>query len=119
MIVATIVIVLLCVCVYRTFSSQRNAKLHKKIKEKMANTERGGLTKADEGDDSAFEKLQTLDVKKQYKPGAEENFFNDVLPSQKRKSNMTPTPGPEYPDEEDPHEQSSSSAADDRSMTRL
>jgi len=30
-IIAVIVIVLLCVCIFRTFSSSRDAKLHKKI----------------------------------------------------------------------------------------
>jgi sensor domain CHASE-containing protein len=57
LIIATIIIVLLCVCIHRTFSNKRNEKLHKKIKEKMAGTERRLTKGEDDGDDSAFEKL--------------------------------------------------------------
>lgn len=34
--IALVVISLLCVCIYRTFSTQREAKMHKRIKERMA-----------------------------------------------------------------------------------
>jgi len=91
LIMTTIVIVLLCICIYRTFSSQRNAKLHKKIREKVGS---GGVVQITAGGDQydEFGRLQTVDIKQQYVPGRKEvdrlSFVADVMPSHKRESSQ-------------------------------